>query len=139
LSNVATSVAIAAASVEGTLKDWQGFAGLSLIHSVLAGGKSVEKIARDLGACSKRELRSWAWLFRKCLDVLAKRSALRITPSGRAELEEPRTTARLTRTSLACTPTTPIWPVHGCAPEKWKDCLEGPTIAQPNPVVRDWS
>jgi hypothetical protein len=59
-------------SVEGTLKDWHGFAGLSLTRSVLTGGNSVEKTARDLGARSDRELRSWAWLFRKCLDVLAK-------------------------------------------------------------------
>ena len=59
-------------SVEATLKDWHGFAGLSLTRSVLTGGKSVEKTARDLGASSERELRSWAWLFRKCLDVLAR-------------------------------------------------------------------
>jgi hypothetical protein len=59
-------------SVERTLSDWHGFAGLSLTRSVLTGGKSVEKTARDLGANSDRELRSWAWLFRKCLDVLAR-------------------------------------------------------------------
>jgi hypothetical protein len=33
---------------------------------------TVEKTARDLGASSDCELRSWCWLFRKCLDVLAK-------------------------------------------------------------------
>jgi hypothetical protein len=59
-------------SVEATLSDWHGYAGLSLTRSVLTGGKSVEKTARDLGANSDRELRSWAWLFRKCLDVLAR-------------------------------------------------------------------
>ena len=59
-------------SVENTLKDQHGFAGLTLTRSVLTGGNSVEKTARDLGSRSDRELRSWAWLFRKCLDVLAK-------------------------------------------------------------------
>jgi len=59
-------------SVEGTLKDWHGHAGLSLTRSVLTGGKTVEKTARDFGASSDRELRSWCWLFRKCLDVLAR-------------------------------------------------------------------
>jgi hypothetical protein len=59
-------------SVEGTLKDWHGHAGLSLTRCVLTGGKSVDKAARDFGASSDRELRSWAWLFRKCLDVLAR-------------------------------------------------------------------
>jgi hypothetical protein len=59
-------------SVESTLKDWHGHAGLSLTRCVLTGGKSVEKTARDFGASSSRELRSWAWLFRKCLDVLAR-------------------------------------------------------------------
>jgi hypothetical protein len=59
-------------SVETTLTEWHGFAVLSLTRAVLTGGKTVEKIARELGARSDRELRSWAWLFRKCLDVLAR-------------------------------------------------------------------
>jgi hypothetical protein len=59
-------------SVEGTLKDWHGFAGLSLTRSVLTGGNSVDKAARDFGARSDREARFWGLLFRKCLDVLAK-------------------------------------------------------------------
>ena len=59
-------------SVERTLADWHGYAGLSLVRMVLTGGKSVEKAARDFGARVHREVRSWAWLFRKCLDVLAK-------------------------------------------------------------------
>jgi hypothetical protein len=59
-------------SVEGTLKDWHGHAGLSLTRCVLTGGKSVEKTARDFGASSSRETRFWGLLFRKCLDVLAK-------------------------------------------------------------------
>jgi hypothetical protein len=59
-------------SVEGTLKDWHGFAGLSLTRCVLTGGKSVDKAARDFGASSEREARFWGLLFRKCLDVLAK-------------------------------------------------------------------
>jgi hypothetical protein len=59
-------------SVEGTLKDWHGHAGLSLTRCVLTGGKSVEKSARDFGASSSRETRFWGLLFRKCLDVLAK-------------------------------------------------------------------
>ena len=59
-------------SVEGTLKDWHGHAGLSLTRCVLTGRKSVEKTARDFGASSSRETRFWGLLFRKCLDVLAK-------------------------------------------------------------------
>jgi hypothetical protein len=59
-------------SVEGTLKDWHGHAGLSLTRCVLTGGKSVEKTARDFGASSSRETRFWGLLFRKCLDVLAR-------------------------------------------------------------------
>jgi len=59
-------------SVEATLKDWHGFAGLSLTRAVLTGGQTVEHAARATGARSDRELRSWAWLFRKCLDVLAR-------------------------------------------------------------------
>src|SRR5262249_39780066 len=60
-------------SVEGTLKDWHGHAGLSLTRCVLTGGKSVDKAARDFGASlSEREARFWGLLFRKCLDVLAK-------------------------------------------------------------------
>src|SRR6516164_4159193 len=59
-------------SVESTLKDWHGFAGLSLTRSVLTGGNSVDKAARDFGACSDREARFWGLLFRKCLDVLAR-------------------------------------------------------------------
>jgi hypothetical protein len=59
-------------SIEHTLADWHGHAGLSLTRMVLTGGKTVEKAARDFGASSDRERRSWAWLFRKCLDVLAK-------------------------------------------------------------------
>ena len=59
-------------SVEGTLKDLHGHAGLSLTRCVLTGGKSVEKTARDFGASSSRETRFWGLLFRKCLDVLAR-------------------------------------------------------------------
>ena len=59
-------------SVERTLSDWHGYAGLSLMRCVLTGGKSVDKAARDFGAISEREARFWGLLFRKCLDVLAK-------------------------------------------------------------------
>ena len=59
-------------SVERTLSDWHGFAGLNLTRCVLTGGKSVDKDARDFGASSEREARFWGLLFRKCLDVLAK-------------------------------------------------------------------
>jgi hypothetical protein len=45
---------------------------LSLTRSVLTGGKSVDKTARDFGALTEREQRFWGLLFRKCLDVLAK-------------------------------------------------------------------
>jgi hypothetical protein len=42
-------------SIEGTVKDWHGHAGLSLTSAVLTGGKSVEKSAREFGANSTRE------------------------------------------------------------------------------------
>jgi len=79
-------------SVEGTLKDWHGHAGLSLTRCVLTGGKSVDKAARDFGAGSEREARFWGLLFRKCLDVLAKalgfaNSATRPTRQRRAQYD----------------------------------------------------
>src|SRR6516165_10405991 len=79
-------------SVEGTLKDWHGHAGLSLTRCVLTGGKSVDKAARDFGANSEREARFWGLLFRKCLDVLAKAlgfasSAKRPTRRQRAQYD----------------------------------------------------
>jgi hypothetical protein len=88
-------------SVEGTLKDWHGHAGLSLTLCVLTGGKSVDKAARDFGASSEREARFWGLLFRKCLDVLAKalgfaNSAQRPTlprrpkGNGAPDLDDPR-------------------------------------------------
>jgi hypothetical protein len=77
-------------SVERTLSDWHGFAGLNLTRCVLTGGKSVDKAARDFGASSEREARFWGLLFRKCLDVLAKAlgfasSAKRPTRSRRVQ------------------------------------------------------
>src|SRR6516164_2139350 len=79
-------------SVEGTLNDWHGHAGLSLTRCVLTGGKSVDKAARDFGAGSEREARFWGLLFRKCLDVLAKalgfaNSAKRPTRQRRAQYD----------------------------------------------------
>jgi hypothetical protein len=58
--------------VEGKLKDWHGFAGLSMTRLVLTSGKTIDKAASDLGAKSSLEKRFWGLLFRKCLDVLAK-------------------------------------------------------------------
>src|SRR6516162_11681686 len=72
ISAVRMAAATRLRSVEGTLKDWHGHAGLSLTRRVLTGGKSVDKAARDFGANSEREARFWGLLFRKCLDVLAK-------------------------------------------------------------------
>ena len=87
-------------SVEATLKDWHGFAGLSLTRAVLTGGQTVEHAARATGARSDRELRSWAWLFRKCLDVLARALGFansaerprsqRYTGDGAPDVEDPR-------------------------------------------------
>ena len=79
-------------SVERTLSDWHGFAGLNLTRCVLTGGKSVDKAARDFGANSEREARFWGLLFRKCLDVLAKAlgfasSAKRPTRRQRAQYD----------------------------------------------------
>jgi len=58
--------------VEGELKDWHGFAGLSVMRAVLTGGKSVDKTARDFGAHSDLDRRWWGLLLRKCLNLLAK-------------------------------------------------------------------
>jgi hypothetical protein len=126
-------------SVEGTLKDWHGFAGLRLTRCVLTGGKSVDKAARDFGASSERGVRFWGLLFRKCLDVLAK--ALGFTSSAR------RPNRRMRRQDDSA-PEAHESGMHADAGDladprlrtgKWKDCLEGPTIAQPSPLVRDWS
>jgi hypothetical protein len=59
-------------SVESTLQGQHGYIGLTLTRSVLTGGKSIEKSARDFGASSEREVRWWGNLLRRCLDVLAK-------------------------------------------------------------------
>jgi hypothetical protein len=59
-------------SVERTVTDQHGFAGLSVTRSVLTGGCSVDKAARDFGAKSALERRWWGLLLRKCLDVLAR-------------------------------------------------------------------
>jgi hypothetical protein len=77
-------------SVEGTLRDYYGAAGLSLTRSVLTDRKSVETAAREHGARTARETKSWCWLFRKCLDVLAKAlgfasSTRRPTPVARGD------------------------------------------------------
>jgi hypothetical protein len=59
-------------SVESTLQGQHGYIGLTLTRSVLTGGKSIEKSARDFGASSERDVRWWGHLLRRCLDVLAK-------------------------------------------------------------------
>src|SRR5262249_15992033 len=59
-------------SVERTLTDWHGHAGLSLTRCVLTGVLTVDKTARDFGARTEHDRRFWGLLFRKCLDVLAK-------------------------------------------------------------------
>jgi hypothetical protein len=59
-------------SVESTLQGQHGYIGLTLTRSVLTGGKSIEKSARDFGASSERDVRWWGNLLRRCLDVLAK-------------------------------------------------------------------
>src|SRR6516164_11418601 len=59
-------------SVESTLQGQHGYIGLTLTRSVLTGGRSIEKSARDFGASSERDVRWWGNLLRRCLDVLAK-------------------------------------------------------------------
>jgi hypothetical protein len=86
-------------SVELSLKDEYGHAGLNMTRSVLADHRSVEQTAKDFGAVSDREVRSWGWLFRKCLDQLAKllgfSTSLRRTPrstqliDGELNLKDP--------------------------------------------------
>jgi hypothetical protein len=59
-------------SVDGALLHHHGVEGLSLTRAVLSDRQSVEGAARLRGARNDRETRSWCWLFRRCLDVIAK-------------------------------------------------------------------
>jgi hypothetical protein len=59
-------------SVEGAVVHHHGVEGLGLARTVLAERQSVEATARLYGATSNREVRSVAWLFRRCLNVIAR-------------------------------------------------------------------
>jgi hypothetical protein len=56
---------------EQRVTDRFGAEGMSLCRAVLTDGQSVETAARVRGAESDRDLRSWGWLFKRCLDCLA--------------------------------------------------------------------
>jgi hypothetical protein len=59
--------------VEGALIERHGQEGLAVTRGVLSSRKSVEMIAREHGASSERDIRSVGWLFRKCLDAVARK------------------------------------------------------------------
>jgi hypothetical protein len=59
-------------SVDGTLVHHHGHEGLALLRGVLADRRSIEQTARLHGAQSERDVRSIAWLFRQCLNVIAR-------------------------------------------------------------------
>lgn len=46
---------------------------LLLVRNVLGESIAIEEAARMRGSMSNREVRSWGWLFRKCLNELAVR------------------------------------------------------------------
>jgi hypothetical protein len=58
-------------SIESEVQRRHGGVGIALARAVLADHRPVEQAARNAGAVSDRELRSWCWLFRKILDVIA--------------------------------------------------------------------
>jgi hypothetical protein len=58
-------------SIETEVQRRYGGVGIALARAVLADRQPVEQAARNAGAVSDRELRSWCWLFRKILDVVA--------------------------------------------------------------------
>ena len=58
-------------SIEAQVEKRYGDVGVGLVRAVLADRRPVEAAARSAGAVSEREFRSWGWLFRKCLDVIA--------------------------------------------------------------------
>jgi hypothetical protein len=58
-------------SVEAAVQRRYGDVGIALARSVLGDRRPVELTARSAGAVSPAEVRSWCWLFRKILDVLA--------------------------------------------------------------------
>jgi hypothetical protein len=57
---------------ENQIEKHHGAVGLWLVRAVLVDRNSVEHTAKSSGAESDREIASWGWLFRKCLDCLAK-------------------------------------------------------------------
>jgi hypothetical protein len=59
-------------SVDATLVHHHGHEGLALLRGVLADRRSIEQTARLHGAQSERDVRSIAWLFRQCLNVIAR-------------------------------------------------------------------
>ena len=58
-------------SIETQVQRRYGDAGLWLVRLVLAERRPLEATARLAGASSAREMSSWCWLFRKCLDTIA--------------------------------------------------------------------
>lgn len=58
-------------AIEAQVQRRYGNAGLWLVRLVLAERRPLEATARLAGATSARDMRSWCWLFRKCLDTIA--------------------------------------------------------------------
>lgn len=64
-------------SIEAQVQRRSGDVGVGLIRSVLAQRRPLEATARPAGAASSHEVRSWGWLFRRCLDAIAGANMMR--------------------------------------------------------------
>jgi hypothetical protein len=57
-------------AIEARVEQRHGDVGIGLVRAVLAERRPLET-ARLAGASSASDIRSWCWLFRKCLDTIA--------------------------------------------------------------------
>jgi hypothetical protein len=62
--------------IEGELRHHEGITGVWLARVILAERHSPEAAARMAGAAGQREVRSWCWLFRRCLNTIAVATGL---------------------------------------------------------------
>jgi hypothetical protein len=58
-------------SIETQVQRRYGDVGVGLVRAILAERRPLEATERLAGAVSSHEVRSWGWLFRKCLDTIA--------------------------------------------------------------------
>lgn len=57
--------------IDTALAKLHGSEGVMLVRDVLGEGYSIEAAARRRASNSERSTRSWGWLFRRCLSVIA--------------------------------------------------------------------